>query len=155
MYEVDCFDSSTVQLVSQCKLPTKQLHNLKWGHLRLCNCNEWVCARRARVCVRVCVCVCACVHACVRVCVCVCVCTRACSMQCEVCRVCTISNIIVMQSYDVTSPNLHHPQSSRSSISFEIGSRSSTGNRSVEESICASIACTVLTRIFSGEVHYN
>ena len=27
MYEVD---SSTVQLVSQCKLPTKQLHDLKW-----------------------------------------------------------------------------------------------------------------------------
>ena len=30
MYEVDYFDSSTVQLVSQCKLPTKQLHDLKW-----------------------------------------------------------------------------------------------------------------------------
>ena len=28
MYEVGCFDSSTVQLVS---LPTKQLHDLKWG----------------------------------------------------------------------------------------------------------------------------
>ena len=56
MYEIDCFDSSTVQLVS---LPTKQLHELKWpalltaldhaGHLRSCNCN-------------LCVCVCMCVR---------------------------------------------------------------------------------------------
>ena len=35
MYEVDCFDSSTVQLVSQFKLPTKQLHDLKWPAFRL------------------------------------------------------------------------------------------------------------------------
>ena len=48
MYQVDCFDSSTVQLVSQCKLPTKQLHDLKWPALGL----------TALMCVCVCVCVC-------------------------------------------------------------------------------------------------
>jgi len=30
MYEVDCFDSSTVQLVSQCKLPTKHSSGQHW-----------------------------------------------------------------------------------------------------------------------------
>ena len=73
----------------------------------------------------------------------VCVCVRVC-----VCAVKYLSSMYVQcQSCDPISPNLQPPQSARSSISFEIGSRNSQGSRSVGEStVCTCITCTVFTR---------
>ena len=64
MFKVDCFDSSTVQLVSQCKLPTKQLHDLKWPALGLTALMLATCGHVTVICVCVCVCLRVFLHSC-------------------------------------------------------------------------------------------